>query len=103
MREVVAQNIRGILLNDCFREGGSFTNESGKLISYSDGYKITILTLGGKSARDLRGLIVDEKIANSVQEQLSTVPWGSVVQLTMRGNTVEDVQVLAENSIDFDM
>ena len=22
MREVVAQNIRGILLNDCFREGG---------------------------------------------------------------------------------
>lgn len=99
MREVVAQRVRGLLLNDGFREAGSFLNEQGRQISYPAAYKLTVLPIGAKVAKDIRNFTVDEKIANSVEEQLSTVPWGSVIQLTMRGNVVADVQVLAENLI----
>lgn len=83
---------RGLLMNNEHRKAGSNVID-GKEVTWNDADLITFI-----SELDEKGLskkyTIDPLKVNMVNTKLADTNWGSVIELTLNGKTVVDVEVV---------
>lgn len=95
MREIISKPILAILLNDKFREAGS-SEINGKLVKWDSGYVLTVLPYGEKRGEAVRKYTVCTSAESAVSSLLSTVGWGSLIELHLDGNKVVNASLLVD-------
>lgn len=100
MRDIITQPIRVILLNDTFREEGSFKDQSGQTINYDRGYILTALPYGAKRANDIRKYTVSPNAEASISKTLENCGWGTLAELNINDNRVIELKILLDWSTD---
>lgn len=100
MRDIITQPIRAILVNDVFREAGSFKDPDGKTINYDRGYILTALPYGSKRPTDVRKYTVLPNAEDSISKMLENCGWGTLAELHLDGNKIADLKILLDWSND---
>lgn len=86
--------IRGLLLNDGFRQAGSMLSKDGKEeIKWPDGYVVTILSFGGSRNTDVRRLTVRSGLEDTIKKLLENANWGSVIDVEIENNRIVSLKI----------
>ena len=90
--KLLNETVCGLLLKDGHRTAGSRKDEDGKLISWADGYVVTVLLSCGFQAADIKKYTARPDLENIVKAALADVEWGSPIVLTLENGKLIDVR-----------
>ena len=90
-----AKLLRALLLDIRESQAGSFTNDKGEKIAYSEATQIDVLSWEGGRGDVLR-LSLSPEIVSFVLKEVENVHWGALIEVVLDRNVVTSVKVLED-------